>query len=89
MRERLSRRELFAGGTVLAAGGPTYWKKADVKPVVVSSANGNQFKNGGAMTRRSVSCRRGHRSGDLSEPAQIPEPVQEVQAAERIAIVTP
>ncbi len=57
MRRRMSRRELVLVGAAGAGttasrtfAGVTVWKRADVKPVVVSSANGNQFKNGGEKT---------------------------------------
>lgn len=53
----ISRRELIAGQTTAltltstaASAAPTIWRRPDVKPVVVSSANGNQFKNGGEKT---------------------------------------
>ena len=59
--KKLKRREFLAGtaaagitiGAIRAKGSPvapTMLIRADVKPVVVSSANGNRYKNGGTMT---------------------------------------
>ena len=47
-----TRRQLLSSAAAIAAapivrGMPTVWQKSDVKPLVVSSGNGNQFKNGG------------------------------------------
>lgn len=56
MTKRISRRDFVAAGaaTGMAAGtrtkAPTVWIQKSVKPVVVSSANGNHFKNGGTQT---------------------------------------
>ncbi len=61
MTRRLNRREFVKTGTAagLAAAaapatalaqGPTTMSKGSVKPVVISSANGNRFKNGGDKT---------------------------------------
>ncbi|MFN0122537.1 MAG: N(4)-(beta-N-acetylglucosaminyl)-L-asparaginase [Blastocatellia bacterium] len=56
MKNKLTRRDFVAGAS--AAGllaesttaAPTLWLQRSVKPVVVSSANGNRFKNGGDVT---------------------------------------
>src|SRR5438128_1045267 len=45
---RVNRREFMTLTAGLAA--PTILIPADVKPVVISSANGNRFKNGGSLT---------------------------------------
>src|SRR5438067_13462770 len=61
MDRTFNRRELLVGGASAglsvagigkAAGttGPTVLIRQDVKPVVISSSNGNQFKNGGTQT---------------------------------------
>jgi len=66
MTERISRRDFVVTGAAGLAGAaampglgqahaaasqaPTMMIKKSVKPAVVSSANGNQFKNGGTMT---------------------------------------
>lgn len=56
MTKRITRREFVAAtaATGMTAGtlskAPTVWTQKGVKPVVVSSANGNQFKNGGKVT---------------------------------------
>jgi N4-(beta-N-acetylglucosaminyl)-L-asparaginase len=59
MSDKISRRDfvvtstagLAAAAAVPAFGqAPTVMTKKSVKPAVVSSANGNQFKNGGTMT---------------------------------------
>ena len=59
MSRKVNRREFVKTGTAgLAAAAaapafaqaPTMMTKRSVKPVVVSSANGNRFKNGGTMT---------------------------------------
>ncbi len=59
MSDKISRRDfvvtstagLAAAATVPAFGqAPTMMTKKSVKPAVVSSANGNQYKNGGTMT---------------------------------------
>lgn len=55
MSRKITRRNFVAGTT--AAGiisahsksAPVVWTQKSVKPVVVSSANGNRFKNGGDM----------------------------------------
>lgn len=56
MRNKVSRRAFVftgaaAGAAVAAFGqGPTVIRRSPAKPVVVSSANGNKFKNGGDVT---------------------------------------
>src|ERR1044072_5672056 len=56
MRRRdFMRNSAVAGLTIAAvknqaAGFPTILTQSPVKPVVISSANGNRFKNGGTMT---------------------------------------
>ena len=54
MSNRITRRTFVAtsvGATALAAQtGPTVIRRGPAKPVVVASANGNRFKNGGSMT---------------------------------------
>src|SRR5687767_4939247 len=60
MTKRIKRREFIrnttAVGITLAAGKsalaqfPTIWNQSSVKPLVIASANGNRFKNGGNMT---------------------------------------
>ena len=56
MATNVTRRQFFiAGATAGAAAaafgqGPTVIRRSPAKPVVVSSANGNRFKNGGDMT---------------------------------------
>src|SRR3954471_19435017 len=59
MTEKISRRDFVVTSTAgLAAAAaapafgqaPTVMTKKSVKPAVVSSANGNQYKNGGTMT---------------------------------------
>src|SRR5947208_16787415 len=57
MNNKVSRRAFVATGTAAVAvatrslaQGPTVIRRDPAKPVVVSSANGNRFKNGGDMT---------------------------------------
>ncbi|HMC20675.1 MAG TPA: isoaspartyl peptidase/L-asparaginase, partial [Thermoanaerobaculia bacterium] len=60
MKKTVTRRAFVAGGAAavavaaapgkLFAQGPTVIRRSPAKPVVVSSANGNRFKNGGDMT---------------------------------------
>jgi N4-(beta-N-acetylglucosaminyl)-L-asparaginase len=60
MRNKVSRRTFVATGAAavastavprkLLAQGPTVIRRSPAKPVVVSSANGNRFKNGGDVT---------------------------------------
>src|SRR5688500_18714891 len=60
MTKRIKRREFIrnttAVGITLAAGKsalaqfPIIWNQSSVKPLVIASANGNRFKNGGNMT---------------------------------------
>lgn len=52
MRKNLTRRDFLGGGLAMAAlpSLPTVWLQGPVKPVVISSGNGNQFKNGGDET---------------------------------------
>ena len=59
MAQRVSRREFVKAGTVAGivgaarpglAQGPTVLAPKTVKPVVVASANGNKYKNGGPRT---------------------------------------
>jgi N4-(beta-N-acetylglucosaminyl)-L-asparaginase len=52
MEKGISRRTLLTGGMSLAAA-PAFahiWVPQGIKPVVISSGNGNQFKNGGNET---------------------------------------
>src|SRR4051794_198916 len=51
MPTRLSRREFVHAGaaaTLASSSAPTLLFRAAVQPVVISSANGNAFKNGGS-----------------------------------------
>jgi N4-(beta-N-acetylglucosaminyl)-L-asparaginase len=60
MAKRIKRRDFMrnsaVAGLTLAAthnqvsGFPTIFKQSSVKPLVISSANGNRFKNGGTVT---------------------------------------
>ncbi len=58
MSEKLSRRKFVVGGAAIMAAGACYGAKRTVKriavrglkPVVISAANGNHFKNGGKVT---------------------------------------
>lgn len=60
MRDQLTRRDFLVGGAAVglcASGpgaafgqGPRVLARQAVKPVVVASANGHQFRNGGAVT---------------------------------------
>src|SRR5678815_5948274 len=53
MASRINRREFMtttAGVGVSAAVGPTLIVQGPTRPVVISSANGHQFKNGGTKT---------------------------------------
>lgn len=50
MSEGLSRREFMLGGAAGAAVGPTVLVRPDVKPVVISAANGNTDRDGGTQT---------------------------------------
>src|ERR1700741_950252 len=61
MSKKIKRREfmrnsavagiaLAAAPKINAAGAPTIWIQSAVKPVVVSSANGNKFKHDGNVT---------------------------------------
>ena len=57
MNNKVSRRAFVATGTAAVAvatrtfaQGPTVIRRSPAKPVVISSANGNRFKNGGDMT---------------------------------------
>src|SRR6266849_8002770 len=60
MKNKVTRRTFVATGTAavavaslpgrLIAQAPTVIRRSPAKPVVVSSANGNRFKNGGDMT---------------------------------------
>jgi len=60
MKKIVTRRAFVAGGAAavavaaapgkMFAEGPTVIRRSPAKPVVVSSANGNRFKNGGDMT---------------------------------------
>src|SRR5437773_12330937 len=57
MNDKVSRRTFVASGTAAVAvatktfaQGPTVIRRSPAKPVVISSANGNRFKNGGDMT---------------------------------------
>ena len=65
MSKKIKRRDFMitsAAGLTIAASqtaktrtqlAPTMLIKSSIKPVVVSSANGNQFKNGGDVTAHS------------------------------------
>jgi N4-(beta-N-acetylglucosaminyl)-L-asparaginase len=53
MSEKMSRREFVVTGTAglaAAAQAPTMMTRKTVKPVVISSANGHIYKNGGTVT---------------------------------------
>src|ERR687895_722960 len=60
MTKKMKRRDFMRTGAVAgltlaatkdeAAGFPTILKQSAVKPLVISSANGNRFKNGGNIT---------------------------------------
>src|SRR5438045_4134018 len=59
LMSRLNRRDfmtttaaagLAAAARPLADSGPTVLIQGNVKPVVISAANGHRFKNGGTMT---------------------------------------
>ena len=60
MKKKLSRRDFVKAGAVtglvaakpglLFGKGPTLYIPGSVKPVIISSANGNKFKNGGDKT---------------------------------------
>ena len=60
MSRKIKRRDFMRTGTVAGltlaaaskktAGFPTIMTQSPVKPVVVASANGNRFKNGGTVT---------------------------------------
>src|SRR6266487_2619354 len=57
MNNKVSRRAFVATGTAAVAvatktfaQGPTVIRRSPAKPVVISSANGNRFKNSGDMT---------------------------------------
>src|SRR5687767_1965976 len=60
MIKRIKRRDFIRNttlaGITLAAGKsavaqfPSFWNQSSVKPLVIASANGNRFKNGGNMT---------------------------------------
>src|SRR5687767_10809779 len=47
---KIKRRDFMASGAVAGIGFPMILKQSVVKPLVVASANGNRFKNGGDMT---------------------------------------
>src|SRR3982750_3189478 len=50
---KIKRREFIRNGavaTIAVPMAPMILKQSVVKPVVISSANGNRFKNGGTMT---------------------------------------
>src|SRR5262245_19478149 len=54
MNNRITRRTFVVtsvgASALLAQTGPTVITRGPAKPVIVSSANGNRFKNGGTMT---------------------------------------
>src|SRR5207245_10117787 len=55
MRSQLTRRSFVASGAAAIAAtavaqGPTVIRRSPAKPVVISSSNGNRFKNGGDVT---------------------------------------
>jgi N4-(beta-N-acetylglucosaminyl)-L-asparaginase len=59
MRDSISRRDFIAAGTTAAvaaalpmplAGAPAVHARGAARPVVIASGNGNQYRNGGAMT---------------------------------------
>ena len=47
---KIKRRDFMASGAVAGIGFPMILKQSVVKPLVVASANGNRFKNGGNVT---------------------------------------
>src|SRR2546422_10990266 len=55
MRSELTRRSFVVSGAAAIAAtavaqGPTVIRRSPAKPVVISSSNGNRFKNGGDVT---------------------------------------
>src|SRR5687767_15705467 len=47
---KIKRRDFMASGAVAGIGFPMILKQSVVKPLVIASANGNRFKNGGNVT---------------------------------------
>src|SRR5687767_12979075 len=47
---KIKRRDFMASGAVAGIGFPMILKQSVVKPIVLASANGNRFKNGGDVT---------------------------------------
>jgi N4-(beta-N-acetylglucosaminyl)-L-asparaginase len=54
-----------AGVRPFAQGAPALQRSSAVKPVVISSANGHQFKNGGSQTCVEIAFERMTRGGDI------------------------
>ena len=50
MRALINRRSFVSGSLAGTITMPVVWSQTSVKPVVIASANGNRFKNGGAQT---------------------------------------
>ena len=57
MARKMNRREFVMGGaaglaapSIVKADAPTILKRQNVKPIVIASANGHRFKNGGNVT---------------------------------------
>ena len=57
MSKKITRRDFIRTGAVagtvlpgIVSGAPTFWRQAGVKPLVIASDNGNNFKNGGNVT---------------------------------------
>ena len=50
LMKTIKRRDFIRGGAAAGIALPTILKQNPVKPLVISSANGNRFKNGGNMT---------------------------------------
>jgi N4-(beta-N-acetylglucosaminyl)-L-asparaginase len=74
MATRLNRRDfmtatagagLVAAARPLTASGPTVIRQAGVRPVVVSSANGNRFRNGGKQTGIEIAFEKIAKGGDV------------------------
>jgi N4-(beta-N-acetylglucosaminyl)-L-asparaginase len=77
MTRRLSRRALVKGGAAsapvlsgrLARGAPAAIVRTGTRPVVIASANGNRFKNGGPRTAVAEAWERMMKGADVLEAA--------------------
>ena len=47
---QMKRRDFIRTGAVASVAFPMILQRTPVKPMVISSANGNRFKNGGSVT---------------------------------------